>query len=240
MRATPPAICKIDLDGKKTKVAEVTMSGSKLGPDGRLYACGTGQVIAIDLATGKKTVLAEGVEPNDLVVDHVGHIYITETKKTQVTLIDPKGGAPRVVDTGTKKPNGITLTPDQKTLLVSEAGGVSIWGFTIQPDGSLADRKPLMTMKAPDNKPGIAGGDGMTTDEAGRCYVATALGCQIFNRDGTLLGIVPRPQEGPMPSVGFAGPDRQYLYAMAGTKIYRRKTQAKGAVFFVPPMGEKK
>lgn len=242
LKSKPPVVYKVSPDGKATKLAEAGMSGTKVGPDGRLYGCGGGKVVAFDLPGGKATVVAEGLKPNDLAVTHQGFIYITETGKSQVTFVDVKTGKARAADVGISKPNGIAVTPDQSHLLVSDYGGLNVWSFVIQPDGSLADKKPAMTMKAPEKKPAIANGDGMTVDTAGRSYVTTALGLQIFDADGTLLGILAKPQDGPLTNAAFAGANLQYLYVTNGTKVFRRKTQAKGAVSYQvqPAAAEKK
>jgi gluconolactonase len=86
-----------------------------------------------------------------------------------------------------------------------------------------------MTMKAPENKPTVAGGDGMTVDSAGRCYVTTALGLQIFDAAGHLLGVVPKPGNGPLVSAGFGGKDLDRLFVACGDKVYWRKTRVHGA-----------
>jgi sugar lactone lactonase YvrE len=236
LKGKPPAVYKVTPDGKRSTVVEAGRSGTKFGADGRLYACGGGKVVAYDLAAGaKESVLAEGLQPNDLAVTHKGYVYITETGKKQVTFLDPKTGEKRAADVGINKPNGITLSPDQKTLLVSDYGGVNVWTFAIGADGKLTDKKPAMTMKAPANKPDNAGGDGMTTDTAGRYYVTTALGVQVFSPAGELLGVLPKPKEGPLTSCGFAGKDLAYLYVTCGDKVYRRMTKATGVLFFRPP-----
>src|SRR6185437_9824406 len=191
---------------------------------------------AFDLATGKATVIAEGLKTNDLVVTHKGFIFITETGKSQITFVDVKTGQTRAADVGIAKPNGIAVTPDQSRLLVSDYGGINVWSMAIQPDGSLTDKKPAMTMKTPAEKPTVAGGDGMTVDTAGRVYVTTALGLQIFDAHGELLGILPKPQTGPLTNAAFAGPGNQYLFVTNGSKIYRRKTQVHGALFFLEPI----
>src|SRR5436190_17776658 len=77
---------KITPDGKVSIFIDNTpkCSGLKFGPDGRFYACTQGpkkQVIAIEVPDGKVTVLADDVQPNDLVVSHKGHVYFTETGK---------------------------------------------------------------------------------------------------------------------------------------------------------------
>ena len=241
LRSKPPVIYKVAPDGTKTKIAEAGMSGTKMGPDGRLYGCGGGKVVAFELPSGKATVIAEGFKTNDIAITHKGFIYLTETGKSQVTFVDIKTGQARPADIGISKPNGIAVTPDQTHLLVSDYGGLNVWSFAIQPDGSLADKKPLMTMKAPEKKPTVAGGDGMIVDSAGRSYVTTALGLQIFAADGTLLGILPKPQEDkPLTNAAFAGTNLQYLYVSNGTKVFRRKTQAKGVLSYLEPPAQQK
>lgn len=71
------AIQKISPDGKLTDFIKDApkCSGLKFGPDGRLYACTQGpkkQLIAIEVPSGKITVLADNAQPNDLVVSPQG------------------------------------------------------------------------------------------------------------------------------------------------------------------------
>ena len=71
-----------------------------------------------------------------------------------------------------------------------------------------------------------SGGDGMATDRAGRYYVASNLGIQVFDPTGRLCGIVSRPQlHKPLTSCILSGENFGYLYATNGDKIYRRKVQ---------------
>jgi len=209
------------------------ISGLKFGPDGRLYACqgGLKRLIAFDVPSGKQQLIAEGVEPNDLVVTRKGWIYFTETGKKQVTLIDATG-ARRAVDTGINAPNGITLSPDQGTLIVSDFRGTNLWAFRIDKDGSLSAKEPYMTVRAPLEKPDMASSDGMTTDSAGRYYVATAVGLQMFDSTGRLGGVILKPQNKFLSNVTFAGPNLEYLYVTCADKVYRRKTKAHGVVFY--------
>src|SRR4051812_8456070 len=96
-------IFKVGADGKVIPFIDNApkISGLKFGPDGRLYACqgGLKRLLAFEVPSGKQSVIAEGVEPNDLVVSRKGRIYITETSKKQVTLIETNGSK-RAVDTG--------------------------------------------------------------------------------------------------------------------------------------------
>jgi enterochelin esterase family protein len=189
--------------------------------------------VAFDVGSGKMAVLAEDVQPNDLVVSHKGFVYFTETGKGQVTLTDANGRL-RIGASGINKPNGISLSPDQGTLAVSEYGGTNVWVFRVEADGSLGHGSRYMTLRTPVGKPESAG-DGMTTDTLGRYYVTSAMGIQLFDWTGRMGGVIAKPQNKACVSVAFAGPNLEYLYACCTDKIYRRKTQAKGVLFFQPP-----
>jgi enterochelin esterase family protein len=232
------AIQKISSDGKVTDFITNApkCSGLKFGPDGRLYACTQGpkkQLVAIEVPTGKLTVLADNVQPNDLVVSHKRYAYFTETGKGQVNIADAKGNV-RVGATGINAPNGITLSPDQGTLAVSEYRGTNVWVYRVNADGSLDAGARYMELRTPVGK-ADSGGDGSTTDALGRYYVTSHLGIQMFDSTGRLGGVIAKPSSKGCVSIAFAGPDHEYLYACASDKIFRRKTRAKGVLFFKKP-----
>jgi gluconolactonase len=250
MRSTPPAIWKVAPDGTKSKFLEGTScSGLKWGPDGRLYGCvgKDKQLVAFEFPGGKKSVIAEDVQPNDLVVTHKGHVYFTETGKKQITFVNPKTGEKRAVDTGITAPNGITVSPDQGTLAVSDSAGVHVWAMRIEPDGSLAHKEPYMTLrtevdtnaKSPDGRSPVyktrSSGDGMTSDRQGRYYVASAVGVQVFDPTGRMSGVLPKPTGKFMTSCGFGGPNMDTLYVTCADQVFARKTKANGNLFFLPP-----
>ena len=247
-----PAIYKIAVDGTKTKLLDEPGSGLKWAPDGKLYACqgSKKRLVAFDLKQTPPAVevVADDVNPNDLVFTYKGDIYFTETGKHQVTLVKAKTHEKSAADVGITGPNGISLSPDQGTLAVSDYQGENVWTFRIEPDGRLSAKGPYMTMRLPIDPKGefnpsqpppykkAAGGDGMATDTQGRYYVATALGVQVFDPTGRLCGVLPKPQlDKPLTSVMLSGPNREYLYVTNGDKIFRRKVQATGAVFYLPP-----
>jgi enterochelin esterase family protein len=238
-----PGIFRLGVDGTKSKVGEEAASGLKFGPDGRLYGClgAKRHIFALDVSSGAVETIARDVQPNDFVITERGHIYFTETGKKQVTFVDVKVKVVRVVDTGLAAPNGITVSPDQGTLAVSESQGQHVWTYRIKPDGALDAKGPYMTMRRPIDpkgefrpselppyRPG-AGGDGMTTDMQGRYYVTTALGVQVFDPTGRLCGVLDKPQLAkPLTSCVLAGPKRDLLYVTNGDRIFRRKVQATG------------
>ncbi|MGI9473619.1 MAG: SMP-30/gluconolactonase/LRE family protein [Rubripirellula sp.] len=237
-------INQIKNDGTVVVVAKDAprISGMHFGPDGKLYGCqgGTyGRIVAFDLDAGTMEVVAEEVKPNDLVVTQEGHIYFTETPKMQVSHIAPGESVVNAADVATKKegpqrPNGIALSPDQGTLAVSDHGGRYTWIWRIEPDGSLSHRQPYMTLRLP--SPDLPSkGDGMTTDTAGRYYVTSASGIQMFDPTGRMGGVIAAPSTSPIVSVAFAGPEHDYLYVAAGDRVYRRKTKTHGLANRVEP-----
>jgi enterochelin esterase family protein len=212
------------------------------GADGRLYACvARGRIVVVFDQEKKMTQLAAEVRPNDLVVTHDGNLYFTMTPTSEIRRIDPEGKMTVVSSGEVTKPNGITLSPDQGTLAVSNHGGKHVTVFRIKADGTLDAADDYMTMRTPVADPEIAKGDGMATDVHGRWYVTTELGLQMFDPTGRMGGVIAKPVEGiPLVSVCFAGPNHEYLYVANGGKIYRRKTKTRGALFFQSPHAAEK
>jgi enterochelin esterase family protein len=245
-------IYKIDVDTGKTSLVIDNLpgiSGLQFGPDGRFYACHNKaqRVIAFQKDGSQIEELLAGIKCNDLVVTSNGNVYVTETPTQRIHLITAKKEH-RVVDEGhVTKPNGISVSPDQRTLAVSDVGGKNVWAWHIEDDGSLTSAAPYMTMACPLSpdqsggaKPGerpanlpvylpSASGDGMTTEANGRWFVTTALGVQVFDQAGRLSGILDKPTpESKVVSVEFAGKDHDVLFIAASDKIYSRKLKVKG------------
>jgi gluconolactonase len=232
-------INRISPNGKVSEFIQAAprISGLKFGPDGRLYACTQApkkQVVAFEVASGTMTVLADDVQPNDLVVSRKGIVYFTETGKGQVTIITARNEV-RTGAGGINKPNGITLSPDQGTLAVSEYGGTNVWVFRIEAEGALKHGSRYMELRTPVGQPD-SGGDGMTTDAMGRYYVTSHVGIQMFDSTGRMGGVIARPQNKGTVSLAFAGAGLEYLYACSSDKVFRRKTRTQGVLFFQPPL----
>jgi len=237
---------KVGADGKATVWFEGNpkISGMKFGPDGRLYAASQGSaggprdekksIVAIDPESKKVTVIAADVTPNDLVVSKAAWIYFTDTGAGQVLMCPTQTEnlpRPRVAAGGINKPNGIGLSPDGKSLFVSEYGGTNVWSFMVNLDGTLWAGERYMDLRVPANRP-ESGGDGMTVDAEGRPFITSYVGIQMFDATGRLGGVIDKPSDKACVSLAFAGPDRSWLYACASDKVFRRKTLTKG--FYLP------
>ena len=160
--------------------------------EGRLLACEgkTGRVTRTDMKSGEVTVLADQFNghplgaPNDLTIDAKGRIYFTsrlpndDPKKNNVNSvyrIDPDLKVTRVLtQPAIQRPNGIALSPDERTLYLVDScpvlgGNRKIWAFDLSPSGELSNQRLVY-----DFAPG-RGGDGMAVDSAGLLYIAAGI-----------------------------------------------------------------
>ncbi len=231
---------RIGLDGKVTLFLADSKrgDGQAFGPDGRLYAVagGANQVIAYD-ADGKPTVIAEGFRGNDLVVRHDGGVFVTNPgwdgkEPSQVWFISP-AGQKKVVDTGLKFSNGVTLSPDQSLLYVADSRTHWVYSYQVQPDGSLKDKQKFYHLHVPDTADD-SGADGLRVDRDGRLFVASRMGIQVCDQAGRVNCIIPTPN-GRIANLCFGGPESDTLYAACGDKVYKRKLKCRGANAFQPP-----
>jgi gluconolactonase len=232
---------KIGLDGKVSLVRENTnrTNGQAFAPDGRLFAVATAsqQVLAYD-ASGKSTVIAEGIGGNDVVVASNGNAYVTNppagasNEPSKVWLIKPDG-TKQVVDTGIRYANGVTLSTDQSLLYVADYRSHWIYSFQIQADGTLANKQRYYWLHQPDTID-QSSADGMKVDREGRLYVATALGVQICDQPGRVNAIIPTPN-GKITNLTFGGEKFDILYATCAEKVYRRKLNTTGAHAWAAP-----
>ncbi len=232
---------KVGLDGKVSLFIADSKKGDgqAFGPDGRLYAVAGGveQVLAYD-ADGKARVIAEGFRGNDLVVRHDGGVYVTHPgwngkDPSKVWYISPKGEK-RVVDTGLKFANGITLSPDQSLLYVDDSRTHWVYSYQVQPDGSLRYKQRYDHLHVPDTADD-SGADGMRVDRNGRLYVATRLGIQVCDQAGRVNCILPTPN-GKISNLCFGGADFDTLFATCGDRVFKRKLKVKGANAFQEPV----
>jgi gluconolactonase len=111
-------------------------------------------------------------------------------------------GVVTVVEDQNLRSNGIMLSPDGKTLYVTNQKVVI--AFDVKPDGSTANRRDFGTLNGDD------GGDGMAVDSTGRLYVTGNLGVHVLSPEGKHLGMIPTPRR-PI-TLAFSGPDKKTLY----------------------------
>ena len=237
---------------------------------GRLIACessdverGNPRLTRTDMTTGKVEVLAAEFEgkkfngPNDVTVDAKGRLYFTDPAPDSVSQAPAKPknatGIPAVyrVDTDgkisrilgppdTEWPNGIVISPDDKTLYVVEAhkteGGTrAIRAYDLSPEGTVSNMRVHYNFY-----PGRSA-DGMAIDTQGNLYAAAGLhrrrgthetldtkcGVYVVSPGGKLLRFVPVPED-TITNTAFGGPDMKTLYITAGKTLFQMPTETPG------------
>ena len=237
-------IHKIGLDGKVSEfVADSKRAnGQAFGPDGRLYSVASGEqkIVAYDIGKpgSPPAVIAEGVRGNDIVVARNGNIYVTEPNvpaadASNVWLIKPNGEK-KVVDTGLRYANGVTLSPDQTLLYVADYRSHWVYSYQIQPDGSLLYKQQYYWLHMSDTADSSQA-DGMRVDRDGRLYVTTRMGIQVCDQAGRVNAIIPTPN-GRVSNLTFGGKNGDILFATCGDKVYMRKLKVKGANAWDAPL----
>jgi gluconolactonase len=212
-------------------------NGNTFDTHGRLYSCETGlRRITRTERSGRITVVADKFlgkrfnETNDIVVRKDGNVYFTDPAFGSadelrdlpyyaVFHIDAKGYL-EVVAKPKGRPNGITLSPDQKTLYVTNSDEKNLRAYDLGPAGEVSNERVLIS--------GIKGvPDGVKTDENGNLYVAAAA-LEIYTAAGKHLNTLEMAEK---PSnLAFGEPDFQTLFVTARTAVYRIRLNTKGAL----------
>jgi sugar lactone lactonase YvrE/enterochelin esterase-like enzyme len=233
-------IYKIDPAGKVSlfQKASVRANGLAVGPDGRLYAAESGRNRIVAYAPdGSEAVVAEKVNASDLAVTSRGEIYFIDPATRAVWFMDAKHNKRAVFEAPPNaeilSPGGLRLSPDEFLLNVSDSASKWVWSFEIQDDGSLANAQPFHHLETLDDS-SATGAAGMAADTEGYLYAATRLGIQVCDQPGRVNLIIRKPGDGAMTGVAFGGPEFQTLYATVGGRVYRRRTQRKGALPWQP------
>jgi gluconolactonase len=242
--------------------------------DGSAVSCdgadgGGRRLVRWNLKTGEGTTLADRFRdkrfnsPNDLSVDLKGRIYFTdpryggseprELEREGVYRLDTDGIVIEITR-DVEKPNGIVLSPDQKTLYVGDhnnggnrlkptdpepkRGAMKIYAFPLDADGLVNGQRRTLVDFGSEN-----GCDGMTVDSVGNIYAACRSlarpGIKVVDPAGKELAFVEtgaKNQKGlfdewrGIPSnVEFGiGDDAHSLYITIDKSLYRLKVKTRG------------
>jgi gluconolactonase len=189
-------------------------NGLAFDAQGRLLACdgadgGSRSVTRWDTSTGKRTIVADRYEgkrlnaPNDLCVDRMGRIYFTDPRyagaeprelpNRAVYRIEADGKV-ALVTSDVEMPNGIVLSPDERTLYVGDhnnggnrlsaddpepkRGAMRLYAFPLDANGRVDGQRNTLVDFGEEN-----GCDGITVDDAGNLYVA----CRSLKQPGILV-----------------------------------------------------
>lgn len=248
-----PRIVRINADDSLTTIVEAP-GARALGVDskgrliGLVLSTTTSQADHLRVLTGEGagSVLATEVEGkrlfqgNDFVISKTDTVYMTDAgtlmkpayeEPTHLYRIPLAGGTPRRAADATARiimPNGIALSPDDRTLYVNDSRGATLVAFDVKPDGSLANRRDFATYRITDEslKTFPYQADGLCVDRAGNVFVAMPLGVHVFNAKGAFLGRIPLSKK--IQNLAFAGPDRKTLYIVSQGSIWKMRTLTGG------------
>ncbi len=233
-------LTRIDKDGKlSTFLDNIQSSGLGFDAQGRLIANegADGKVgIYVVHPKGMEKTLIDRKTPgfdraNDLVVDRKGGVYFTQPEPGNVWYIPADGQHARMVAGNITRPNGITLSPDEKTLYVNDARGEYLLAYDVQPDGSVSNRRNFArydqinpSSAFGDTGPGLrfrvtSCADGLAVDSAGRVYNAGCNGIQVYTPQGQHLGTIPTARVAQ--NLAFAGPDKKTLYLVGRNAAWK-------------------
>jgi gluconolactonase len=242
-------------------------NGLLFDAQGRLLACegnefgpnGHRRITRTDMSTGAIEVLTEkfdGVQynsPNDIAACSNGLIFFTDPcygdrstmqmPHESVYRIDLDGQVTRVItQPAIQRPNGIALSPDERTLYLVDScpvvgGNRKIWAFDLSADGNVSRQRQVFDFGTG------RGGDGMSLDQKGNLYIAAGIqnprgphesrdvspAIYIVTPGGELIGKIPVPED-VLSNCTFGGADLQTLYITAGKTLFQVRVETPGWV----------
>ncbi len=258
-------IMRLSTEGQVTTFREPSNGANGLIFDSqwRLLACEGGddgelpRVTRTDMETGEIEVVADHYEgkqlhrPNDLTIDAQGRIYFTDrpgpnptpeqTGVHGVYRVDPNGAIDRILtEPEIERPNGIVISPDDRTLYLIEASQVE-GGARMIRAYELSDYGTVSNMRLFYNFYPGRSGDGMTIDSEGNLYVAAGLhrrrgtaetldtptGVHVISPEGERIEIIPIPED-TITNAAFGGPELKTLYVTAGKTLFQINTDVVG------------
>ncbi|UUO08584.1 SMP-30/gluconolactonase/LRE family protein [Blastopirellula sp. J2-11] len=212
--------------------------------DDRLLICQMdGQLASVSLSGDDLQVLAGKYKnerfnaPNDLVCDHFGGVYFTDPryraptpwpqKIEAVYYLSTDNVVTRLID-DIIAPNGVILSPDEKTLYVVPSMETKLYAYDVLGPGKIGEKRVVCQFRQPEGEDN-QGGDGLTIDEHGNLYVTTKLGVQVISPKGEILGIIEFPEH--PANATFGGPKGKTLFVTARTGLYSVEMSVRGHQF---------
>jgi gluconolactonase len=202
-------ISKFDMNGKITPWLDDTNEA------GGVAVTSKGHIITVERTIPRvrelypeRKILADKFEGqplqrlSDVVIDKSDGIYFTEGARKSVYYLAADAKLTRVAN-DIDGANGVMLSPDEKTLYVTNTQA-GVLAYDVQPDHTIKNRRPFVKPQG--------GQDGLCVDSMGRLYVAGGDGVQVFSPKGEPLGVIPTPRG--TTTLAFAGPDKKTLFVI--------------------------
>ncbi|MBE11237.1 MAG: gluconolaconase [Rhodospirillaceae bacterium] len=190
----------------------------------------TGRIERIDIQTGKVETLYDNCNgnrlsgPNDIVFDRKGNMWFTDLGKARARDLDrgaiywakPDGSEIKEVIQPFTTPNGIGLSPDEKTLYVAETEGGRLFAYDIVGDGEvemLPYPQSLNGGRYITSDTGMRRFDSLALEADGNICVATLFtgGITVASPDGGTVDFL-ETGDGYTTNICFGGDNLQKAY----------------------------
>ena len=210
----PGAILELDLAGKQLRRWDNDS-------DGRKFEGGINDIVVTANGGAYATVFGPYPDPPvpSLVIGKV--LYLAPGAEKWIEVANDLNYA-----------NGIGVSPDQKTLYVSQTVSNCMLKFTIEPDGSLSHRAnfALLNVLVPNkNQSRWLGPDSMKIDRKGNIYVAQWFGGKILklSPEGKLLHVFEIAAGDGTTNVAFSEDEKELFVTVVKDP---KDSQAKGGI----------
>lgn len=253
-------VMKADIAGNVTEIADIPQMPSGLGflPDGELLIVSGGDKCVMKFVEGRLVEYAdlssEAVGINDMVVDRKGNVYVGcygfPIEKYQggpangwITLVTADRKIYHRAGTGMMSPNGMVITPDDRTLIAADTFAGQLVAFDRDEDGILYNRRIWAELPS--------GPDGICIDAEGAVWAAipgkgivariceggfitdvikctdTPLCCMLGGDDRKTLFIVTVPVHNELNTEDLSNPEKATM--QKGSVITRTTVEIPGA-----------
>lgn len=179
--------------------------------------------------------------PNDLCFDDAGNLFFTDPPyglpSDQKQEIPFQGifrlgtdGKLTVIGRDMSRPNGIALSPDERTLYVASTDGNEPWvkAYALNADGSVASSRIFFDGTDLIKRTGRRGGfDGLKVDVHGNVWTTGPGGVLIISPAGKHLGSILTGRA--TANCAFGDADHMTFYMTADEALLRVRTKVKGA-----------
>lgn len=214
----PGAILELDMNGKQLRRWDTDSNGKK-------FVGGINDIVVTANGGAYATIFGPYGDP-PIPTGVIGKIlYLAPGSNKWVEVADDLNYA-----------NGISISPDGKTLYVSETVSNCILKFTIEPDGSLSHRSNFALLnvvtKNKNDSPWL-GPDSMKVDGKGNIYVAQWFGGKILklSPDGKLLHVFEISAGDGTTNVAFGEGEKELYVTVVKDP---NDPQAKGSIVRIP------
>ncbi len=192
-------------------------AGTRYLSNGDLVIADVGNDSLLRITTsGSPQTIVTGIQyPNGVEVDMENFVYVSEHDQGNIWRVNPDTGEFSIIASGLYQPNGLSFSPDYRTLYVNSFGGGTVHKVTVDDEGNWSS--PVLLGRVSDNFGGDL--DGMAVDACGNVYVTEWIEGVVwrFSPDGMLEKVVTLPSQW-IPNLhwgsGVGGWDKNILYVM--------------------------